>query len=66
MPAHPPVFQKIKRSAAVWCKRPIAQLLIQHIRKSLGSIRIERRDGDYVAEFVGGDVDEILDKIADE
>ena len=33
---------------------------------SLGSIRIERRDGDYVAEFVGGDVDEILDKIADE
>ncbi|MDO4974324.1 MAG: segregation/condensation protein A [Eubacteriales bacterium] len=33
---------------------------------SLGSVRISRQDGDYVAEFVGGDVDEILEKIADE
>ena len=33
---------------------------------SLGSVRIERRDGDYVAEFVGGDEEEILGKIADE
>ncbi len=33
---------------------------------SLGSIRIERRGEDYVAEFVGGEVDEILEKIADE
>ena len=33
---------------------------------SLGSIRLSRRDGDYVAEFVGGDVDEILERIADE
>ena len=33
---------------------------------SLGSVRITRRGGDYVAEFVGGDEDEILEKIADE
>ncbi len=33
---------------------------------SLGSVRVERRGEDYVAEFVGGDVDEILEKIADE
>lgn len=33
---------------------------------SMGSIHIDRRDGDYVVEFVGGDVDEILEKILDE
>lgn len=33
---------------------------------SMGSIHIDRRDGDYVVEFVGGDVDEILEKIVDE
>ena len=33
---------------------------------SLGSVRVERRGEDYVAEFVGGDVDEFLEKIADE
>ena len=33
---------------------------------SLGSVRVERRGEDYVAKFVGGDVDEILEKIADE
>ena len=33
---------------------------------SLGSVRVERRNGDYVAEFVGGDVDEILEKIIEE
>lgn len=33
---------------------------------SLGRIRLSRRGGDYVAEFVGGDVDEILEKIAGE
>ena len=33
---------------------------------SLGSIRLSRRDGDYGAEFVGGEVDDILEKIADE
>ena len=33
---------------------------------SMGSIHIDRRDGDYVVEFVGGDMDEILEKILDE
>ena len=33
---------------------------------SLGSVRIERSGEDYVAQFVGGDVEEILEKIADE
>ncbi len=33
---------------------------------SMGSIRLSRRDGDYMVEFVGGDVDEILEKIVDE
>ena len=33
---------------------------------SMGSIHIDWRDGDYVVEFVGGDVDEILEKILDE
>ena len=33
---------------------------------SMGSVRVDRRDGEYVVEFVGGDVDEILEKIVDE
>ena len=33
---------------------------------SLGSVRVEKRNGDYVAEFIGGDVDEILEKIIEE
>ena len=33
---------------------------------SMGSIHIDRRNGDYVVEFVGGDMDEILEKILDE
>ena len=30
---------------------------------SMGSIHIDRREGDYAVAFVGGDVDEILEKI---
>ena len=33
---------------------------------SMGSIRIDRRDGDYLVSFVGGDTEEILEKIVDE
>jgi segregation and condensation protein A len=33
---------------------------------SMGSIHIDRREGDYAVAFVGGDVDEILEKIVDE
>ena len=33
---------------------------------SMGSVRIERRESDYTLRFVGGDVDEILEKIVDE
>lgn len=32
---------------------------------SMGSIAIERRDGDYGISFVGGDVDEIIEKIVE-
>ena len=33
---------------------------------SMGSIRIDRDEGEYRVSFVGGDVDEILEKILDE
>ena len=32
---------------------------------SMGSVAIERRDGDYGVSFVGGDVDEIIEKIVE-
>ena len=32
---------------------------------SLGSVRIEREDGQYSLRFIGGDVDEILEKIVE-
>ena len=32
---------------------------------SMGSVSIERADGDYAVSFVGGDVDEIIEKIVE-
>ena len=33
---------------------------------SMGSVRVDRAGETYTVSFVGGDVDEILEKIADE
>ncbi len=32
---------------------------------SIGSLRIERREAEYELSFIGGDVDEIMEKIVE-